>query len=482
LFTRADRRQIAARGLSVPEVERQVAQLLRPPRFLALDRPATPGDGIVVLPETDRPGLIERAERAAADGRVMPFIPASGAASRMFKELLACRARLAALPAEAKAAFSAATLREEAAAGDAASASVLAFVEGRDRFAFRDELRAAAEARGGVWDRLSADAPLSPLLDALLAPDGLAAAQRAKGLLEFHSSSDGPRTPFEEHMAEAASLWRDAAGRVRLHFTVSPEHRSRFESLLTRAQPRREQAAGARFEVEFSVQKPATDTVAVDLDGRPVRGDDASLLFRPAGHGALHANLGDLASAGGDLLYLKNIDNVVPDARRGPTLLWARLLTGLLLRALEEEGAALDRPVRVCGMVRNTGEPGGGPFWVRADDGSLSLQIVESAQVDPGSAAQQAILRSATHFNPVFLVCALRDPRGKPFDLDRFTDPDAVIVTRKSSGGADLLALERPGLWNGAMARWRTLFVEVPGEVFTPVKSVNDLLRPEHQP
>jgi hypothetical protein len=269
--------------------------------------------------------------------------------------------------------------------------------------------------------------------------------------------------------------------------------------------------------VGFSEQHPATDTIAADPAGGPFRGPAGELVFRPAGHGALLRNLGEL---GADLVFLKNIDNVAVARLREPTSRWSAALVALAAEyaaragalavrlhdaadaQAEEEARAflrdalgetqpassreellglLERPMRVCGMVRNTGEPGGGPFWVRGADGRVTRQVVESVQVDPASPEQLAILRSATHFNPVFLACSLRDRHGRPWDLDRFTDPDAVLVTRKSAFGRDLLALERPGLWNGAMARWNTIFVEVPLEVFNPVKTVLDLLRPEHQ-
>jgi hypothetical protein len=304
--------------------------------------------------------------------------------------------------------------------------------------------------------------------------------RRPKGLIPFHSYPDRSRTAFEEHLVEAAAYTRGADGRCRLHFTVSPEHLTGFEELLDRVGEGYAERLGARFEVGFSVQKPRTDTLAADEDGRPLHDSAGRLHLRPGGHGSLIENLNDLR---GDLVFVKNIDNVQPDRSRSVTVEWKKLLAGYLVK-LEREASSLlrlNRPLRVCGVVPNTGEPGGGPFWVRHGDGTTSRQIVETAQVDASDDAQQRLLRSSTHFNPVDLVCAVRDADGKPHDLREFVDQEAVIITRKTVGGREVRALERPGLWNGGMAGWNTVFVEVPLETFTPVKTVLDLLRPEHQ-
>jgi hypothetical protein len=299
-----------------------------------------------------------------------------------------------------------------------------------------------------------------------------------KALIPFHAYPEGARTAFEEHLFEAAETIRDAGGLCRVHFTVSPEHRALFEEKLSEARPRVEGATGARFAVSFSEQTPSTDTIAGDPDGGPFRTASGALLFRPGGHGALLANLADVAREGGDVVLVKNVDNVVPDARRAPTLLWKRLLSGLLVQI--ERSSPRERPIRVCGVVRNEGEPGGGPFWVDGPGGP-SLQIVESAQVDTKDAGQAAIWKTATHFNPVDLACSLQDRAGKPHDLARFVDENAVFIASRTHDGRPLKALERPGLWNGAMAFWETVFVEVPGETFAPVKTALDLLRPEHR-
>ena len=502
-FTPDDRAQLAARGIPEAEASRQLGVLAAGPAFAQLVRPCTVGDGIEQLESARLEALLARQAAAAAAGRVSAFVPASGAATRMFKELLTALDR----PGEL---YPADVAREEG--GDARFLET--FVAGLPRLAFEPELARALERRGLDVARLREHGPWRPLLEALLSPDGLDGARRPKGLLAFHRTGDDVRTPFEEHLVEAATLTRDASGGCRLHFTVSPEHRDGFAALLADAGPRHAQRLGVRFDVGFSEQHPATDTLAGALAGGPFRGERGELLFRPAGHGALLRNL---AEAGADLVLLKNVDNVAVDAFKPGTSRWSRALVGMAdglaatahaLRARLDDpadGAALadtarfasslgagnvagrdalvaflERPVRVCGMVPNTGEPGGGPFWVRGHDGQVTRQIVESAQVAP-EPAQQAVLRAATHFNPVFLACALRDRAGAPWDLERYVDPRASIVSRKSSGGRELLALERPGLWNGAMAGWNTVFVEVPLAVFTPVKTVLDLLRPEHQ-
>ena len=423
--------------------------------------------------------LSRRHRRAAAAGRVTWTVPASGAATRMFRDLLAWRDGDDEQPSAA--------VRELA-----------------------ENLAKLPLAAG-----LSADAgDLRALVDALVSDRGRGFASQAKGLLPFHSHPDGARTAFAEHLDEAARLIADEDGRVRVHVTVSPAHRKRFELHLEETRPAAEKAHGVRIEVSFSEQDPATDTLALDPEtGAPFRTGDGELVLRPAGHGALIGNLNALDA---DLVFLKNIDNVIPDKR--PVAAWTPAVIGAVvelearvhacLRALDAGGqeavadaralleelgypaagdrdalrAQLDRPLRACGMVPDTGETGGGPFWVRGRDGAVTRQVVETAQVDLDAPAQVALVRASTHFNPVFLALALRDYRGRKHDLTRFVDQDAVIVATKSHAGRTLKALERPGLWNGAMAEWLTVFVEVPAAVFVPVKTVSDLLRPEHQP
>lgn len=512
-----DLRRIAERGLARADVERQLALLRSPQRYTHLVRPCTPGDGIRVLREDEVAAALAAQADAAAAGRFLCFVPASGAATRMFRALLAVRERE---PEVTRAA-----LEEQARAGDGDARETLTFADGLTRFAFADSLRASLRRHGEDLDALLARGRLGPILEHLLEPVGLDYAALPKGLLEFHRYPEGARTAFEEHLVEAASYARAADGRTTLHFTVSPQHQAGFEARLEAVRAAYEKRLEARFEVAFSQQDPSTDTVAVDLEGRPFRDASGALLFRPGGHGAL---LGNLERCGADVAYVKNIDNVVPDHRKDVVVHWKRVLGGLLvllqakifaaLRRLDGDpgpeavaaaaallrdelatplgdlGAAplderravvrrlLARPLRVCGMVRCAGDPGGGPFWVRGRDGSVSPQIVETAQVDPRDPEQRRILASPTHFNPVDLVCGLRDHEGRPFELARYVDRYAVFISEKSSGGRKLRALEHPGLWNGGMADWNTLFVEVPPETFNPVKTVNDLLRPEHQP
>ena len=511
MFTQADRAQLAELGICAEEVARQQRLFVDPPPATVLDRPCTIGDGITVLGDADRPAAFQAHARAAAAGRLLKFLPASGAATRMFQALLAAR--------ESDRSVSRSALERRAAAGDAAAREVLALADHLPRFAFADELAAVVVRQGHDLANLLARGDVGAVLSALLDPDGLDYARLPKGLLLFHRYADGNRTAFEEHLLEAAAYGGSSSADVRVHLTVSPEHEAAFRALLERIRQRCERRAGARFAVDFSEQKRRSDTLAVEVDNQPFRTADGQLLFRPGGHGALIDNLNDLR---GDVVLLKTIDNIQPEHLRGAAVDWLRLLAGHLIRiqdalfahltclsarpataavdaarqfARDQLGAALaadadaaaviaalDRPLRVCGMVRNTGEPGGGPFWVRAPDGRCTRQIVEAAQIDASDGAQRALFAAATHFNPVMIVCGVRDWTGRPFDLHTFVDPAAVFIARKSSHGRELKALERPGLWNGAMAHWHTLFVEVPESTFTPVKTVNDLLRPAHQP
>jgi Domain of unknown function (DUF4301) len=498
LFTAADRRQMAALGISVEEAERQIELFRNPPPFTHVLRPCSVGDGIRQLLPGEHAEPLAVFEREAAGGGLGKLVPASGAATRMFHPLLA-------------------SLQGD---GVEMTPEVRSFFANLPRFAFYHDLAAAVAGRGGKMSDHRA------VLEALLFEPGLGYAEQPKGLLKFHREGGEARTAFEEHLVEAAAVTRDAAGVCRLHVTVSLHHESGFAELLEEVRPRYEERLGCRFEVTFSHQARSTDTLAVDPGNRPFRQDDGTLLFRPGGHGALIANLQTLAGLGWDVALLKNIDNVVPDSRKAAGVLWKKLLTGVLLRLRErisgmldrlEAGPAsselleeaesflagellvqaragtgaeerrralidrLDRPLRVCGVVRNLGEPGGGPFWVEAPDGGVSLQIVETSQIHPESPEQRAALAASSHFNPTDLACLLRDRRGRPYDLARFIDPSAVFISQKSHEGRPLKALERPGLWNGAMARWNTVFVEIPDETFAPVKTVLDLLRPEHQ-
>jgi len=497
----ADLERLAAIGISAAEAARQLALFASPPPPTALLRPCTPGDGIARLPASDHPRLLALWREGAAAGRFLKFVPASGAATRMFSA-----------PQRLLAAATGGT--EAVAADDPDAAATREMVDRLEELPFFEELAAAGFA--GL-DRAGRRRRQREILAAMLDPGGLDLANRAKGLLPFHRYEGRTRSALEEHVVEASGYVAAGAAPCRLHLTVLARHRADFEAAWAAARPRLEAELGRRLELELSHQDPATDTLAVDAAGLPLRRDDGSLLLRPAGHGSL---IGNLARLGGDVVFVKNIDNVAPRRAHELSAHWKRLLAGHLieleraahtLAARLEDGAAeaageavrflagafalqppaagreaagwaaerLARPIRVCGVVPNAGEPGGGPFWVDAAGGA-SGQIVESGQVDRVDPAQRAIWESSTHFNPVDLVCALRDRHGAPHDLERWVDPRASFITAKTEGGEVVRALERPGLWNGAMAGWNTAFVEVPAATFTPVKTVLDLLRPEH--
>lgn len=493
-FSEAQKAQLRERGISEDEARRQLALLAAPPGFADVLRPCRIDDGIETIPAERQEALILLHEEAAGQGRCSKFVPASGAASRMFQELAAGR-------------------------------GVDAFLDAVDRFPFADDLRAELAFRGYDLDVLKGAGSGREVLDALLGDEGLGYRTMPKGLIPFHRQDGGtPRTALEEQLHEAAAIVRDGDGLCRVHVTVSPEHLHAFRLLAERLLPALEKRLSARFALTWSVQRADTDTLAGAPGGGPFAAADGTLVLRPAGHGAL---LWNLAEAQGDIVFLKNIDNVQPDALRADTVRWKKVLGGRLVElqravflnvarlrgqppdpefvhaaaVFAAEGLGLDvpppetpldtrrsallrileRPLRVCGVVRNTGEPGGGPYWTRTRDGRTTRQIVEAAEIDQRSESGAALMRDATHFNPVDLVCGVRDVAGRPFELTAFTDPRAVIVATKSHEGRDLLAFERPGLWNGGMAEWLTVFVEVPITTFTPVKTVMDLLRVEHQ-
>jgi len=517
-LTADDERQLAEAGVSTTELARQLELFQNGCPPIRLARPCRLGDGIRQLDDVSAGRLGAEFAAASRAGRVTHFVPASGAASRMFKSLFvvyerypviddACLARIAEQPGP-----------EEA--------DLLRFLAEIGSFAFVDDLRARMRSDGLDLDLILAGGDRRRILEYLLTDRGLDYADRPKGLIPFHHYTNDNRTAIEEHLAEAGQCGTaDGPDRVRVHFTVSPQYRHLIERHLQAGEVAARQVDA--IDLELSVQSPATNTVAVDSRNRPLRDSQERLILRPGGHGALLANLAELH---GDLVFIKNIDNIVPDDQRAETRRYKQLLGGYLIELqqrifahrrrldagnvtpadlaalqqfVEEElglcpppwvaeapdaerqlylQRILGRPLRVCGMVRNQGEPGGGPFWVRESDGTVALQIVESSQVDQEDADQREIFRSATHFNPVFIFCGMRDYRGQPFELSRHVDPQACFISTKSQGGDVLKALELPGLWNGAMAYWNTVFIEVPEGVFSPVKTVLDLLRPEHRP
>ncbi|MBC3783709.1 DUF4301 family protein [Spirosoma utsteinense] len=501
-FTEQDQDQILAQGISPETIDQQIHHFVQGFPYLNVIKAATIGDGIVRISDDQLANYIHRFDQAAHERDLVKFVPASGAATRMFKSLFA------------------------ALDGKQDKSTDEVFTRLTD-FAFYGDLKAAMAAKGADLDAAVAANDRTAVLRFLLTDEGLDYGSLPKGLLKFHRYLDGPRTPVEEHLVEGAA-YANSDGTVRIHFTVSPEHRSRFEALIEHEKGDYEAWLGVNFDISFSEQKKSTDTISVDMTNEPFRNTDGTLLFRPAGHGALIENLNDIDA---DLVFIKNIDNVVPDAIKETTVTYKKVLATVLLDAQQQiarlqsllEGSdevsdgylseadellrrtlftlppdgfetlakaeklayfrqKLNRPVRACGMVQNVGEPGGGPFWARNQDGSVSLQVVESAQIDLTNPAQKAIFDEATHFNPVDLVCGLKDHHGRKYDLPAFRDPQTGFITAKSKDGKDLKAQELPGLWNGAMADWNTIFVEVPLITFNPVKTVNDLLRKEHQP
>ena len=516
MFSDQDVAFLRQRGTDQAVAEQQIRNFQHGFPNLKLVKAATIDDGILRLDDALIDQFVAKYESTAANKRVLKFVPASGAASRMFKALYAFAQS-----------YSGSDEDYWKLTQDDDQQPIFNFFKRIHDFAFYQDLEQAQAKREMGLNESVVQRRYAEVLHTLLDEDGLNYGNLPKGLLKFHRYKDGTRTPVEEHLMEGAHYCRSSDGSVYLHFTVSPEHRALFEQHVNEVKGRYEQAFGTTFHVSFSEQKPSTDTIAVDMSDEPFRNDDGTPLFRPGGHGALIENLNDLDA---DLVFIKNIDNVVPDRIKDETYRHKKLLGGVLLGAqgkiftylkyldetrdvttenLEEirefvedqlctipsqlfasmDGAEkvaflvqkLNRPLRVCGMVKNEGEPGGGPFWAMNPDGSTSLQIVESAQVNTDDPEQKKILENATHFNPVDIVCALKDHRGERFDLTHYVDSQAGFIAYKSKDGKELKAQELPGLWNGAMSDWNTIFVEVPIVTFNPVKTVNDLLRDQHQ-
>lgn len=495
--------KITAQGKQVETIQQQLESFKQGFPFLHLVGPATPARGIQVWEEKQVEHYQSIFARKALELDIVKFVPASGAASRMFKDLFSF-------------------LETD---GDLEKNSFTQkFMGNLRQFAFYQDLDATLQQQGESIGSLQEKKEYKKLVAALLTETGLNYGNLPKGLLKFHAYSDANRCPAEEHLIEGIQYGVGKDKQVHIHFTVSPEHEEGFAKEINQHLPRLQEQTGLEFFVSFSHQKKSTDTIAVDESNEPFLEDDGSLLFRPAGHGALLENLNEVSA---DLIFIKNIDNVVPDRLKPVTKSYKMALGGLLLevqsrvfealRALEEVAsqsvrkaqevyvsdlgglvpekiqnadlseqaafyhAKLNRPIRVCGMVKNTGEPGGGPFWIHEKDGTQSLQILETAQIDLSNPISKQHFQASTHFNPVDLVCGTRNYLGQAFDLLQFRDMNTGFITEKSKTGKVLKALELPGLWNGAMANWNTLFVEVPLITFNPVKTINDLLREEHQ-
>ena len=493
MFIEKDLEKIKNRGASLDTIEQQIENFKKGFPYLNVIKAATIGDGMIALSDAQAGKYAKYFDERAKKLKLLKFVPASGAATRMFKSLFSAKD-------EGK-----------------LDKSVNEFLERLKDFAFYNNL---------VKSIGEETADYQQVLEHLLTPKGLDYGSLPKGLLDFHKYGKASRTPVEEHLVEGAK-YANSDGKVRLHFTVSPEHRKKFKALIDKVLSQYETKYNVKYSISFSEQKPSTDTIAVNMDNTPFRTGSEELLFRPAGHGALLENLNEQDA---DIIFIKNVDNVVPDRLKTKTILFKKALAGLLLDYQEKiftylkklynnevtekelneildflevklctippEGFGsysvdakmdyckrkLNRPIRLCGMVKNVGEPGGGPFWAKDPDGSISLQVVESAQIDLQNAGQKEIFEKATHFNPVDLICSVKDYKGEKFDLLHFRDPQTGFITQKSQSGKDLKAQELPGLWNGAMSDWNTLFVEVPLITFNPVKTVNDLLRNEHQP
>ena len=473
--------------------------------FLKLEAAAAIGKGIEAPTEEERAKCIEVWNQYKQEGhKIVKFVPASGAASRMFKDMFAF----------VDAPYDVPTTDFEK-----------YFFDHIKQFAFREALcQKCKDNEGKKIRELMDEGNYKAIARQMLSKEGLNYGQLPKGLLLFHNYEEGPRTPMEEHLVEAA-LYASSNGEANVHFTVSHDHLELFKQKVAEKADFYAKKYGVKYNINFSEQKRSTDTIAANPDNTPFRNDDGSLLFRPGGHGALIQNLNEIDA---DVVFIKNIDNVVPDRLKEDTVVYKQLLAGILVQLQEKafdylrlldtgkysheqleeiirfvqrdlccrrfdikelEDAELviylrkklNRPMRVCGVVKNVGEPGGGPFLTYNQDGTVSLQILESSQIDKSNEEYMRMFTEGTHFNPVDLVCAIKDYQGKPFNLPDFVDVTTGFISSKSKNGRELKALELPGLWNGAMSDWSTVFVEVPLGTFNPVKTVNDLLREQHQ-
>ncbi len=514
MFNKTDIIQFQERGISVEKVTEQINIFKKGFPYVKLFKAARIQNGIKPLSPELIKNYIDKYESAGNRDKIK-FVPASGAASRMFKALYEFRS------AYINSSYDPNLLN------NSVYKQVSIFFKNIKKFAFYDDLKNVLRDNDRNIDELVRQKELCVILDALFNSDGLNYANLPKGLLKFHAYENENRTPFEEHMVEGAMFAKNADRTVKIHFTVLPEHKSFFQQVTDKIKSIYESAYNVKYNISFSIQKPSTDTIAVNLKNEPFRDIDKTILFRPGGHGALIENLNEIDA---DIILIKNIDNVIPDKRKSITVKYKKALAGAMLEYQEKIFnyinlltsssdiqqsqvdeiigfvknelcvlphndkistdlqstlkyliKILNRPIRVCGMVKNEGEPGGGPFWVRNLNGDVSLQIIEKSQIDSHNYEQNAILSSSTHFNPVDIVCGIKDYKGKKFELHQFIDHNTGFISKKTKEGKPLKALELPGLWNGAMSDWNTIFVEVPLSTFNPVKTINDLLRTEHQ-
>lgn len=513
-FQREDLEQITEKGLTAEKIEEQLKIFKRGNIPVDIEAAATVGNGISQFSESEKEDLIKLYTSQKENLDVLKFVPASGAATRMFKAL---HQFLDEFDPEKD------TLSTYLSQND--DASLESFFSGIKDLPFYKASVEKAKEINSDYEEFNRDKKTYVLVKTMLYSPGLELSDFPKGLVPFHNYGDFVATAFEEHLYEAAE-YAAVNGVARLHFTVSTEHKEKFEEEFQSIRERVEEKTNIRFEISYSYQDPKTDTIAADNENEPFRTEDGKLFFRPGGHGALIENLNKQDE---DVVFIKNIDNVVVSSEAGEVARYKKVLAGKLLQIQQQcysylqkldEGKPseeeieqmkdfsekelftafakgfedlsneekvlqiqdrLNRPLRVCGMVKNEGEPGGGPFLVNMPNGSKSLQIIEGAQIDENNPRQNEIAQNATHFNPVDIVCGLRNYKGETFDLQQYVDPATSFIANKTKDGKPLKALELPGLWNGAMANWNTIFVEVPVETFNPVKTVADLLKPSHQ-
>ena len=510
MFTASEIKELKKKGISTENAEEQLKIFRTGFPYQKIIAPAAIDKGILKpTPDTEK-NWIKLYEEKRVELDIVKFVPASGAASRMFKSLFELLQ----------------TSDEKIPELLQTHSDLFQIFDHLESFAFFPALLQKIKQHGDMGILKEKLRNTKKIAGYILQEFGLNYGNKPKGLILFHTYIEGDRTPVEEHLLEGTLYACGKSSVSRLHFTVSPEHLDWFKTLVQQWIPVYEKKFKVKLEVSFSFQDPANDTLAVDMENRPFKMGDGKLLFRPGGHGALLENLNDIDA---DLVFIKNIDNVVPDRLKATTVKFKKLLAGALLyyrdrifkylNLLERENVPsrklldkihvflennlfvrkgnltfsgvsdekdylfrkLNRPIRVCGMVKNQGEPGGGPFLTVQPDHIVSPQILETSQLDLTKKENQEFLKKATHFNPVDLVCSYRDYRGKKFNLPDFRDDNTGFISVKSKDGKNLKALELPGLWNGAMADWNTIFVEVPIETFNPVKTINDLLRPEHQ-
>jgi hypothetical protein len=511
MFTEKQIKQLSDREISLEKASEQLELFKKGIEPVKLIRPAVPDDGIEIFDKKKIDDYVNLFNKSKSEFSFIKFVPASGAASRMFKSLFETLNELVSHPDDALS-----VIRK--------SQQINGFFEDLKNYAFYEDLDHVCKLKTTDLVSLLKSENYAEVLNLFLSGEGLGYGELPKGLLKFHKYTDESRTAFEEHFVEASMYLKDQNSTIKIHFTVSPEHLGLFNKLAEVLIKKYLKKLNAQFNIGFSVQKPSTDTLAVDMENNPLILEDQKLLFRPGGHGALLDNMQDITE---NIVFIGNIDNVAPDRTMALRVRYKELLAGILIERIKvihsflqriETGYTeelktkiidfvknyisatsasdliaysdkvfanyalkiLNRPVRVCGMVRNVGEPGGGPFWISDKSGNISKQIVESSQANLNDPAQNVIFMQATHFNPVDLVCFISDYKGKPFRLEDFRDPDMAFIAVKSQGGASLKALELPGLWNGSMAGWLTFFVEVPIETFSPVKTIFDLRREEH--